>query len=172
MSSSISTFNDNQFAYRRATRNEVIASSPRKLKRHMPLWLDAIIVLALLGGAGYVGYVLTHPSPHRSATAIATNFVEQIGSGNLSAAAADVDPADQVSALSTLRSNGGMPGGEFADTHSTKPGSTNVTGTTATVVISACNSSLACNDLPPVPCVEVGGKWYVSWRPLLQSTSS
>jgi len=172
MASSTSTFNDNQFTYRKASRHEVLSTAPRKLKRHLPLWLEALIVVAILGAAGYVGFVLTHPSPHRSATAIATNFVQQIGSDNFEAAAADVDPADQAGALRTLRSSAGMPGGEFAGTHTTQAGSTDQTGTTASVVVKACNSSLACNDLPPVPCVEIGGRWYVSWGPLLKSADS
>jgi hypothetical protein len=166
--SNIGIYDNNQFAYRKESRNQQLANAPRKLRRHLPLWADILIVLVIVAALGAGGYYFTHPSPHRSAPAIATNFVEMVGSGNYLAAASDVDPADRSTALTTMRQQGGVPGGDFAGVHSTKLGSSSVTGTTASVVIQACNDSLACNDLPAVPAVEVGGKWYVSWSQLVR----
>jgi hypothetical protein len=88
----ISAYDDNHFAYRKPTRNQTMVTSERKLRRHLPLWLDVLIILAVVGGAGGAGWVLSHPSAHRSPATIATDFVVQIGSGNYAAAASDVDP--------------------------------------------------------------------------------
>jgi cytoskeletal protein RodZ len=167
--SNIGIYDNNQFAYRKESRTEQLANAPRKMRRHLPLWLDILIILVIIGGLGAGGYFLTHPSPHHSSTAIATNFAEMVGSSNYLAAANDVDPADRATALSTMRSQGGVPGGAFADVHSTKLASSSVTGTTGSVVIQSCNVSLACNDLPALPTVEIAGKWYVSWSQLIQS---
>jgi hypothetical protein len=166
---STGVYDDNQFAYRKASRHETMTTASRKLKRRLPLWFDVLIVLVLVGALSAVGFVLTHPSPHRSATAIATDFVHQVGTGNYKAAASDIDPSDSAKALEVLDSTNGMPGGTFAGTGATKLATSSVTGDTASVVIQACNSSLACNDLPPVPCIKIKGLWYVSWIPLLQS---
>ena len=168
-SSNIGIYDHNQFSFRKESRNQKLANAPRKLRRHLPIWADVLILLVIVGAAGAVGYYFTHPSPHRSAAAITTNFAEMVGSGNYLAAASDVNPADRTTALRTMRSNDGVPGGDFANVHTTKLASSSVTGTTARVVIQACNDSLACNDLPAVPCVEIAGKWYVSWTQLLQA---
>ena len=168
---STGVYDDNQFAYHKASRHETMTTAPRKMKRHLPIWFDVLILIVLVGAASAVGYVLTHPSPHRSATAIATDFVHQVGSGNYAAAAKDIDPSDSAKALQVLDSTNGMPGGAYAGTGATKPGTSTVTGDTGSVVIQACNASLACNDLPAVPTIEIKGLWYVSWIPLIQSTS-
>jgi hypothetical protein len=168
---STGVYDDNQFAYRKASRHETITTAQRKLKRRLPLWFDVLIVIVLVGAASAVGYVLTHPSPHRSADAVATDFVHEIGSGNYHAAAKDIDPSDSAKALEVLESTNGLPGGTFAGTGATKGATSAVTGDTASVIIQACNSSLACNNLPAVPCIEIKGLWYVSWIPLIQSTS-
>jgi hypothetical protein len=145
-----SVYDNNQFSYRKTSRNQTMSNAPRKMRRHLPLWLEALLVLALIAGLGTGGYILTHPSPHRSAVAIAGDFIQKVSAGNYAGAAADVDPANRAQALTYMEAQNGMPGGVFDGTHSTKLGSSNVTGTTATVVIQACNSSLACVDLPPV----------------------
>jgi hypothetical protein len=31
------------------------------------------------------------------------------------------------------------------------------------VVISECNAAFACENSGAVPCVKVGGRWYVDW---------
>jgi hypothetical protein len=169
--SNIGVYDNNQFAYRKASRNQAMAAAPRKLKRRLPIWMDILIILIVIGAASAAGFVLTHPSPHRSAVAVASNFVHQMGTADYKMAAADIDPADSARALSVLDSMNGLPGGAFADVQgATKLGTSNVTGQTATVVIQACNASLACNDLPTIPCVEINGKWYVSWIALIEST--
>lgn len=167
--SNIGVYDDNQFTYRKASRHQTMINAPRKLKRRLPLWFDVLIVVLIVGAASAVGYVLTHPSPHRSAVAVANNFVHDIGSGNYKAAALDIDPTDSAKALTVFESSKGVPGGAFAGIGATKLGTSNVTGQTASVVIQACNSSLACNNLPAVPCIEISGLWYVSWIPLLES---
>ena len=168
---SIGVYDDNQYTFRKASRHETMTTAERKLKRHLPIWFNVLIVLVLVGAASAVGYVLTHPSPHRSATSIANDFVHQIGTGNYKSAATDIDPADATRALAVLDSMNGLPGGTYAGTGATKLATSSVTGQTASVVIQACNASLACNDLPAVPCIEIKGLWYVSWIPLIQSTS-
>jgi hypothetical protein len=167
-----SVYDNNQFAYRKTSRNQAISNKPQKMKRHLPLWFEALLILALIAVAGTVGYILTHPSPHRSPVAIATDFIEKVSAGNYVGAASDVDPADRAKALSLMQSQNGVPGGFFTGIHSTKVGSSNVTGDTGSAVIQACNASLACVDLPAVPSVKVDGSWYVSWIPLLQSTAT
>lgn len=167
----VSVYEDNQFTYRKPSRAETLAGSPRKLRRHLPLWLDALIVLVVVGAAGAVGYKFTHPSPHHSAQAISSDFVLDVSAGNYTAAASDVDPGDRAEALKTMRADSGVPGGQFVGAHSLTLASQTVTGSTATVLLKACNSELACNSLPPMPCVEVKGQWYVSWFPLLQATT-
>jgi hypothetical protein len=169
MAGKTTIYDDNQFAYHKRTRHEQITSGQTRRKGHLPIWLDLIFVVIIVGAAGAVGFVLTHPSPHRSAIAIASNFVEQVGSGNYAAAARDVDPSDQASALSNLNSENGFVGGQFANAHTIQYDSSTVSGTSGSVVLKACNSSLACNPLPPVPCIEIKGSWYVSWVTLLQS---
>jgi hypothetical protein len=149
-----------------------MVTSERKLRRHLPLWLDVLIILAVVGGAGGAGWVLSHPSAHRSPATIATDFVVQIGSGNYAAAASDVDPADRAPALATLKSDAGVPGGALNGAHATKLGSSTTSGSTASVVVQACNSSLACNNLPVIPCIKIDGAWYVAWTPLLQSLAA
>ncbi len=167
--SNIGVFDDNQFTHRKPSRHQTMVNAPRKLKRRLPLWFDVLIVVVLVGAASAVGYVLTHPSPHRSAIAVANDFVHQVGTGNYKQAAADIDPADSAKALAVLKSMKGVPGGAFAGVGATKIGTSSVTGQTASVVIQACNASLACNNLPAVPCIEIKGLWYVSWIPLLES---
>ena len=98
----ISAYDDNQFAYRKPTRHQTMVGAERKLKRHLPLWLDILIILVVVGGAGAAGWILSHPSAHRSPGTIATDFAVQVGSGNYAAAASDVDPADQAVALKTM----------------------------------------------------------------------
>jgi cytoskeletal protein RodZ len=168
----ISAYDDNQFAYRKPTRAQTKLTSERKLRRHLPLWLDALIILILVGGAGAAGWILSHPSAHRSPDTIATDFAVQVGSANYVAAAADVDPADRAAALATLKSDAGVPGGALDGTHSTKLGSSTTSGTTANVVVQSCNTSLACNNLPVIPCIKIDGAWYVAWTPLLQSLAT
>ena len=168
----ISAYDDNQFAYRKPTRHQTMVGAERRMKRHLPLWLDILIILIVVGGASAAGWILSHPSAHRSPGTIATDFAVQVGGGDYTAAASDVDPADQAVALKTMRSDAGVPGGVLAGTHSTKLGSQSVSGTTASVVVQACNDSLACNNLPAIPCIEINGKWYVAWTPLLQSLAS
>jgi hypothetical protein len=162
---------ENQFAIHRQTRHEKITSkgAGRNRRGHFPLWLDAIFIIIVVGAAAAVGFVLTHPSPHRSAEAIATNFVQQVGAGNYEIASKDVDPAEQATALKTLASQSGVPGGVYAAVHTTQFGSESGSGTSETVVIKACNSSLACNPLPAIPCEEIHGQWYVDWGLLLQT---
>jgi hypothetical protein len=169
--SNTGVYDNNQFTYRKPTRHQTMVNAPRKLKRRLPLWVDVLIVLALVGVAGGVGYKFTHPSPHHSAAAIATDFVHQIGTGDYQVAALDVDPVDSAKALAVLESTKGVPGGDFAASGATKLGSSTVTGQTASVVVQACNASLACNDLAPIPCVEIDGLWYVSWVPLLETAN-
>ena len=70
----ISAYDDNHFAYRKPTRNQTMVGAERKMKRHLPLWLDVLIILVLVAAAGTVGFVLTHPSAHRSPGTIATDF--------------------------------------------------------------------------------------------------
>ncbi len=165
----ISTYDDNQFAYRKPTRNHTMLHSERKLKRRLPLWLYITIILVVVGGVSATGWILAHPSAHRSPATIVTDFAVQVGSGNYAAAASDVDPADQATALTTLKADAGVPGGILTGVQTTQMGSSTTSGTTAEVVIKACNSSLACNPLPAIPCIEVKGKWYVAWNPLLQA---
>jgi cytoskeletal protein RodZ len=165
----ISTYDDNQFAYRKPTRNNAMLNADRKLKRRLPLWLYVMIILVVVGGVGATGWILAHPSAHRSPATIATDFAVQVGGGNYAAAASDVDPADQATALATLKSDSGVPGGVLAGVQTTQLGSSTTSGTTAEVVVKACNLSLACNPLPAIPCIEIKGKWYVAWTPLLQS---
>ncbi len=165
----ISAYEDNQFAYRKPTRNHSMMTSERKLKRRLPLWLYITIILVVIGGVGGAGWILAHPSAHRSPATIATDFAVQVGGGNYAAAASDVDPADQATALATLKSDGGVPGGVLAGVQTTQLGSSTTSGTTAEVIVKACNSSFSCNPLPEIPCIEINGKWYVAWTPLLQS---
>jgi hypothetical protein len=166
-------YNDNQFSFHKQTRHEKLTSGQGRRRRgHLPLWMDILIILVIVAVAGTVGFILTHPSPHRSADGIATDFAHQVGSGNYLNASKDVDPSEQASALSEMRSKGGLPSGDFAGVHTTQLDSSNVTGTTASVVLKSCNSSLACNPLPAIPCEEIGGKWYVDWGLLIDSTSS
>ncbi len=168
----ISAYDDNQFAYRKPTRIQSKMGAQRKMRRHLPLWLDGLLIVVLVAVASGVGYVLTHPSAHRSPSTIATDFVFQIGSGNYTAADADVDPVDRAAALTTMRTYSGIPGGALAGTHATKVASQIISGTAASVVLQACNGSLACNNLPAIPCVEVDGQWYVAWNLLLRSLAA
>jgi hypothetical protein len=165
-------YEENQFAIHRQTRHEKITATGRKQRGHLPLWLDAIFIVIVVGAAGAVGFILTHPSPHRSAQAIATNFVQQIGAGNYVNASKDVEPSEQASALSTLKSQSGVPGGDYATVHTTQFDSESGSGTSETVTLKSCNSSLACNPLPPVPVEEIHGQWYVAWGLLLQTSES
>jgi hypothetical protein len=169
--SNIGVYEDNQFTYRKPSRHQKMVSAPRKMKRRLPLWFDVLIALVLIGAASAVGYVLTHPSPHRSAVSVANSFVHDVGTGNYKAAAADIDPSDSAKALTVMDSQKGVPGGDFAGIGATKIGTSTVTGQSGSVVIQACNASLACNNLPAIPCIEVNGLWYVSWIPLLESLS-
>jgi len=168
----ISAYDENHFAYRKPTRNQTMVTSKRKLKRRLPLWLYIGIILVIVGGVGGTGWILAHPSAHRSPATIATDFVVQVGSANYAAAASDVDPADQATALATLKSDGGVPGGALSGVQTTQLGSSTTSGTTAQVIVKGCNSSLSCNPLPEIPCIEIGGKWYVAWTPLLQSLAA
>ncbi len=165
----ISAYDDNHFAFRKTTRNQAMVSSDRKLKRRLPLWLYCLIILVIVGGVGGVGWFFTHPSAHRSPATIAADFTVQVGNSNWVAAASDVDPANRATALATLKSDAGVPGGAIDGVQTTKLASSTTSGTTAQVVLQACNSSLACNDMPPIPCIEVDGSWYVAWNPLLES---
>jgi hypothetical protein len=165
-------YDDNQFAIHKQTRHEKITTVSRKQRGHLPLWLDAILIIIVVGAAGAVGFVLTHPSPHRSGQAIATDFVQQVGAGNYQKASKDVDPAEQTTALKTLNSQSGVPGGSFAAVHTTQFGSESGSGTSETVVIKACNASLSCNPLPPIPVEEIHGQWYVAWGLLLQTSEA
>ena len=166
-------YDDNQFSFHRQTRHERITGKQAGGRHgHLPLWLDALIIIFVVAVAGAVGFVLTHPSPHRSADAIATDFVHQVGAGNYLNASKDVDPSEQATALSFMRTKGGLPNASFAGVHTTQLDSSSVTGTTASVVLKSCNSSLACNPLPAVPAEEISGKWYVDWGLLIDSTSS
>lgn len=169
--SNIGVYDNNQFTYRKPSRHQTMVNAPRKLKRRLPIWLIVLILLVIVGAASAVGYKFTHPSPHHSAAAVASNFVHDLGIGNYEAASTDIDPSDSAKALAVLESMKGVPGGDFAAPGATKLGSSTVTGQTATVVIQACNSDLACNALPTVPCIEIKGLWYVSWLPLLETTS-
>jgi hypothetical protein len=165
-------YEDNQFAIHRQTRHEKITTTARKQRGHLPLWLDAIFIIIVVGAAGAIGFVLTHPSPHRSAQAIATDFVQQVGAGNYVKASKDVDPAEQATALKTLNSQSGVPGGEYAAVHTTQFDSESGSGTSETVILKACNASLACNPIPPVPVEEIHGQWYVAWGLLLQTAQA
>jgi hypothetical protein len=168
-----SIYDDNQFAIHRQTRHEKITGAKTRRRGHFPLWLDAILILIVVAAAGSIGFVLTHPSPHRSAEGIATDFVHQVGDGDYLNASKDVEPAEQATALAALRSQAGIPNNpSFSEVHTTQFGSETGSGTTAMVIIKSCNSSLACNPLPAIPCQEVDGKWYVAWGLFLQMTAT
>ena len=79
--SNIGVYDNNQFTYRKPSRHQSMVSAQRKMKRRLPIWFDVLIVVLLVGAASAVGYVLTHPSPHRSATAVANSFVHDVGAG-------------------------------------------------------------------------------------------
>jgi hypothetical protein len=165
-------YESNQFAYRKPTRNQTMAAAPRKVKGHFPIWINIAILIVVVGAAGAVGYKLTHPSVHHSPVAIATDFAQKVSAGQYKAAMADVDPADQAKALSYMEQQSGVSNGAFADVHSTKLSSQQINGTSASVVIQACNQSFACNALPPIPCIQIKGSWYVNWIPFLNSAAS
>lgn len=165
-------YESNQFTYRKPTRNQAMTSTPRKVKGHFPIWLNIAIILVVVGAAGAVGYKLTHPSLHHSPVSISTDFAQKLSAGQYQAAMSDVDPADQAKALSYMDKQNGIPNLAFADVHTTKLSSQTINGTSATVVIQACNQSFACNALPPIPCIEIKGAWYVNWIPFLNSAVS
>jgi hypothetical protein len=166
-------YDDNPFAFHKQTRHEQITTAKVKRRGHLPLWVDAVIILLIVGAAGAVGYVLTHPSVYRSPDAIAVDFAHQMGSGDYQNASKDVDPKEQASALSLLRSEGQQVlNGDFIGVHTTQVASSQVTGTTASVELKSCNASLACNPLPTIPCEETDGKWYVDWGLMVDTTSS
>jgi hypothetical protein len=171
--SNISVYDNNQFAYRKASRNQTLSAAPRKLKRHLPLWLNIILILIVVAVAGAVGYVLTHPSVHRSPDAVANNFAQQVGNADYIGASYDIDPANKAAALAAMSQPGGELGslvdGVFGTTHSTQIGTSTESGSTASVIVKACNQDLACNELPAIPCTRVNGKWYVDWTLLIQS---
>jgi len=172
----ISVTDNNQFTYRKASRNQTLAATPRKLKKRLPLWIDILLILIVIGAAGAVGYYFTHPSVHRAPDAVANNFAQQVGTADYTGASDDVDPADKTAALAALSQPGGQTGGlidgVFGATHSTQIGTSTESGSTASVIIKACNSDLACNDLPAIPCERIAGKWYVDWTLLIQDLSA
>ena len=162
----ISAYDDNQFAYRKPTRHQTMASAERKMKRRLPLWLD-ILIIHRPGRRSAAGWILTHPSAHRSPGTIATDFAVQVGGGNYTAAA-------QTSTLPTGRRSKTMRRTQecqAASSPAPTPPSWDLDclRPTASVVVQACNASLACNNLPAIPCIEINGLWYVAWTPLLQS---
>ncbi len=154
------------------THQTKITAASRKHGAHLPLWLDALIIIVCRRG-GAVGYVLTHPSPHRSPDRRSRRTSSiQVGAGNYHGASKDVDPADQATALATMRPT---PGSLVGPRRRPTPRSSvrqSGSGTSETVVIKACNASLACNPLPAIPASEIDGQWYVAWSLLLQTLAT
>lgn len=164
-------FDNNPFAVNAG----LFGPTPTKKKGHLAMPLLVLLILAIVGAASAVGYMLTHPSPQRSADSAALDFYEKLGSSpaNYTAALSDVLPSQRAQAASM---------GSLQEVQSVvqQIGSLNLsvanpgpaTGPSKTVVIKGCNETLSCSPVSvSVPTAEMNGKWYVNftaWDALAQ----
>lgn len=162
----LSGFEDNPYTL---NRRAYVGPPPTQKKTRRPV-LRALVAAVVLGGAGFAAYRLTHPSPHRSAPAVATSFYDALQRGSLAAAAADVEPQQQTTASAAL----GNPSVRHfvqsqLSTAVVQVGTTTVEGSETSVIIELCRANLSCGATVPVPTVRIAGAWYVDWNTWLQA---
>jgi hypothetical protein len=144
-----------------------VGPTPSKKKGHLAGPLVAVIVVALVAVVGAVGYVLTHPSPHRSPDAVALDFYQKLGASppDYAGALADIAPDQQAQAgsLGSLHEVQAVMQ-ELQTENLSVLNPSNPTSTSKAVVIQGCNATLSCGpEEPAVAAVEIGGKWYVDF---------
>jgi hypothetical protein len=165
-------FEENSYAL---PRHLPMGPVPTKKKGHLALPLVLLLVAALVAAAGTVGFILTHPSPHRSPDAVALDFYQKLAASPMDATAvlADVVPSQQgqAASLTSLREVQSVSTELQHENLSVLNPSTPLT-TSKSVEIQGCNEILSCGPVAvTVPTVEVQGKWYVdfaAWDVLAQ----
>lgn len=149
-------------------RPAVATPAKRRRRPRVSLSFRFVAVLALLG-AGFVLYRVTHPSVHRSPTAIALDFYTQLEHSSFTAATHDVEPAEQSAATSGLVTPQIQAFVRSSLGHDlVEAGTTTPNGADTIVVLQTCGTALFCNPALAVPTVQIAGSWYVDWNTWLQ----
>lgn len=159
-------FDENPFLL--AHRSAIGTPATRRGRPRLSLSFRFVAVLALLV-AGFVLYRVTHPSVHRSPTAVAIDFYTQLEHSSFAAAAHDVEPAQQSAAATgavTPQIQAFVRGSLGHDL--VEAGTTTPNGADTIVVLQTCGRGLSCNPALAVPTVQIAGSWYVDWNTWLQ----
>lgn len=159
-------FDDNPYTL---SRRGYVGPPPTRKRTRRP-FLRVLVGLVVVGGLGFVGFRVTHPSPHRSPNALAVAFYGALQSGSASAVASDVEPQQQ-SAVSPALSDAAVRAfvhGQLAG-GSVQAGTTIVDGAETSAIPQLCNSNLSCGPTVAVPTVRIAGAWYVDWNTWLQN---
>lgn len=176
-SPALAGFEDNAYSLRRhPTGAAPSLTSRRKKTRHLPIPTIVVIVVALAGGIGFVGYRIAHPSVHRSPTSVALAFYEALQHHDPHAAAADVEPIQQAAARSALTSSSVTTFAASAlGSDVVEAGTTTNNGPDTGVILEICGDTLSCIPALAVPTTEVAGSWYVdltTWLPTVPIPAS
>jgi hypothetical protein len=136
---------------------------PPKSRRPGIRWGTVVLVL-VLAAAGYVVDRLAHPSPHRSPTAVALAFYQDLASGNVRALEQLVEPSQAGAVPSAMTA----PVVEAFRRTSLRgvvvqPGTTEPGSLLTLVVLQTCQANLSCEPTVPVPTTKVGDAWDVDW---------
>lgn len=166
--SALRSFEENPYALQR--HRPVAAPGRQKKTNHVPSAVVLVVVAVVVGAVGYVGYRLTHPSVHRSPTAVALAFYDALQKGDTTGAISDVEPVAQSAAKPVLRSATVTDFARSAlGTSVIQPATTSVDGTETDVILETCGANLSCLPALTIPTVEVAGSWYVDLTTWLQT---
>ncbi len=159
-------FDENPFLL--AHRSAIVTPGIRRPRTRMSLSFRFVAVLAVLG-AGFVLYRVTHPSVHRSPTAVALDFYTQLEHSSFTAATHDVEPAEQSAAASGVVTPQIQAFVRSSLGHDlVEAGTTTPSGAETIVVLQTCGAALSCSPALAVPTVQIAGSWYVDWNTWLQ----
>jgi hypothetical protein len=123
-----------------------------------------VLVVLVLVATGVLVDRLAHPSPHRSPTAVALAFYQDLATGNVRALEHLVEPS-QASAVPEAMSAPVVRAFQQTSLRGVvvQPGTTEPGSLLTLVVLQTCQANLSCEPTVPVPTTKVGDAWDVDW---------
>ncbi len=138
-------------------------------RRHFPIWWTLLIVLVLAAGAVGTFYYLQNSDPHRSATAVAEDFLVATANSKKQQIQADLLPGQH-----TVPVNLGPSQLSFAVTQIATKGPDRVVSLLVCTDLysgSSCSNEIDGVQEATIPTRQVNGKWYVDMTLLLPCQS-
>ncbi len=141
--------------------------TPTRKRGRLPMAALVVIVLVVVVAVAGGGYFLLHPSVNRSPDAIATDFYARLVNHDYTGAALDIAPTQRAVA-GNLGDRPEVVSQAQRLTHLLQQPTDVTSGNDVIVTLQQCTGGFSCSGTPPVPTLEVNGKWYVdftAWDP-------